>query len=462
MRELSDRRRGRRRRWWLPVAVLVAIAAALSLRGGAAPDLDLAADLPGIGPRTMITAVAREGGRGVSKLEIVVVHGDQRTVLASREYATRPPWSFWGDRTSEAELSAPVGTSVIDGLVDGTATVSAAAWSAGTWLRPPKTSTETLELPVRVSPPRVGVTSEQHYPSLGGAEAVVYRVGEHVVRHGVQAGDAFFPGFALPGGTAGESFALFALPHDLEQGEPVRLVAVDDVGNRTERSFVDLRRDRPFRSDSISVSDAFIERVASEIEATLPSRAATPPPVERYLAINRDLRVENRRRIAELAADSVDRFLWSGPFQPLPNAQVMARFGDRRTYLYDGEEVDRQVHLGYDLASVRRAAVPAANDGVVVAAEFLGIYGNVVVIDHGYGLTTLYGHLSSIDVAAGQPVARGETIGRTGATGLAGGDHLHFAVFLHGVAVDPVEWLDADWIANRIVAKLGGALEGRS
>ncbi len=143
----------------------------------------------------------------------------------------------------------------------------------------------------------------------------------------------------------------------------------------------------------------------------------------------------------------------------MPNGQVMARFGDRRTYRYGGEEVDRQVHLGYDLASVRRAEVPAANAGTVVAARFLGIYGNVVVIDHGYGLLSLYGHLSSIDVSEGEAIERGRTVGRTGVTGLAGGDHLHFGMFLHGVAVDPVEWLDADWIENRIASKLSPAFE---
>lgn len=115
--------------------------------------------------------------------------------------------------------------------------------------------------------------------------------------------------------------------------------------------------------------------------------------------------------------------------------------------------------MGYDLASVKRAPVEASNRGWVVLARFFGIYGNAVVIDHGYGLMTLYGHLSSIEVEPGQEVNRGQVIGRSGETGLAGGDHLHFTVLLQGQPVDPIEWFDAKWIRDRLVLKLGSAFD---
>ena len=130
-------------------------------------------------------------------------------------------------------------------------------------------------------------------------------------------------------------------------------------------------------------------------------------------------------------------------------------FADRRTYIYEGQEVDQQDHLGFDLASVRHARLESANDGVVVLARYFGIYGNAVVIDHGFGLMSLYGHLSSIDVAEGQQVGRGDVIGRSGETGLAGGDHLHFTLLVHGKPVNPVEWWDSAWIRDRFAAKLG-------
>jgi murein DD-endopeptidase MepM/ murein hydrolase activator NlpD len=163
-----------------------------------------------------------------------------------------------------------------------------------------------------------------------------------------------------------------------------------------------------------------------------------------------------------LAAESRQAFLWDGSFLPMPNGQVMSPFAERRAYLYEDEQVDEQFHLGYDLASVRRAPVPAANGGVVVLAEYFGIYGNAVLVDHGYGLASLYGHLSEISVEAGQRVERGETVGLTGETGLAGGDHLHFAILLQGLPVDPVEWWDPKWIRDRIASKLGAVLDAES
>jgi murein DD-endopeptidase MepM/ murein hydrolase activator NlpD len=90
----------------------------------------------------------------------------------------------------------------------------------------------------------------------------------------------------------------------------------------------------------------------------------------------------------------------------------------------------------------------------VVYADFLGIYGNVVIIDHGLGLQTIYAHLSSAAVTAGQSVAKDEIIGHTGTTGLAGGDHLHYGVAVSGIPVQPIEWWDATWIKNNITSKL--------
>ena len=132
----------------------------------------------------------------------------------------------------------------------------------------------------------------------------------------------------------------------------------------------------------------------------------------------------------------------------------MSSFADRRTYVFGGKKVDQQDHLGFDLASVSSAPVPAANRGVVVLARYFGIYGNTVVLDHGVGLMSLYSHLSTIDVTEGQEVDKGHTLGRTGETGLAGGDHLHFTTLVRGLAVNPIEWWDPAWIRDRVLGKL--------
>ena len=90
-------------------------------------------------------------------------------------------------------------------------------------------------------------------------------------------------------------------------------------------------------------------------------------------------------------------------------------------------------------------------------AASLGIYGNCVILDHGMGVQSLYGHMSSIRVQVGQSVQKEEELGRSGMTGLAGGDHLHFTMLVHGQMVNPVEWWDAHWIQDRILRKLRDA-----
>ena len=98
--------------------------------------------------------------------------------------------------------------------------------------------------------------------------------------------------------------------------------------------------------------------------------------------------------------------------------------------------------------------VAAAAAGTIVNASWLGIYGNCVIIDHGMGVQSLYGHLSSFDVKLDDSVTKGQTIGRSGMTGLAGGDHLHFTMLVGGRPVNPVEWWDSHWIQDRVERKL--------
>jgi murein DD-endopeptidase MepM/ murein hydrolase activator NlpD len=315
-----------------------------------------------------------------------------------------------------------------------------------------------VTLPVRLAPPPLQLASTQTYVAQGGCEAVVYRVGEGAVRDGVQSGPLWFPGFPLPGGGKQDRFALFAVPYDASEPQ-VRLVADDGVGNRAEVAFVDKFFPKPFKSDKLQITDGFISKVVGEILSQSPEIQDKGNPLENYLEINRTLRGKNSETLRDLGAKSQPAFLWTKAFSSIPNGKVMASFGDRRTYLYAGREIDKQDHLGWDLAVTAHAPVPASNDGVVVLARFFGIYGNAVVIDHGYGLATLYGHLASIAVKEGQKVAQGEVLGTTGQTGLAGGDHLHFTTLLQGFPVNPVEWWDAHWIEDRIAKKLGPAFK---
>jgi murein DD-endopeptidase MepM/ murein hydrolase activator NlpD len=229
------------------------------------------------------------------------------------------------------------------------------------------------------------------------------------------------------------------------------ITVADKAGNTASRGFPYHANARHFRADRINLSDAFMERTVPEFSRY---DIGNGSPLEQYLTINNKVRTMNRAQLVQLGLDTADEILWKGAFVRLPNAANRARFADQRDYYYKGKKVDHQTHLGIDLASIRQAKVPAANEGIVVFADFHGIYGNCVIIDHGLGLQTLYAHLSSIAVAQNDNVSKGQIIGRTGTSGLAGGDHLHYGVILSGTPVQPIEWWDAHWIKNNITSKL--------
>jgi murein DD-endopeptidase MepM/ murein hydrolase activator NlpD len=351
-----------------------------------------------------------------------------------------------------------VGSETIKGLKEGEATIRVVADRAAAWLRRPEPSSAELTLSVKLRPPSLQVQSLHTYVSQGGSDAVVYRVGDTAVKDGVRSGEWWFPGYPLPGGGERDRFALFSMPYDMEDAAGIRLVTIDDVGNEATANFIDRAATKPIRRDKIQLSDSFMQRVVPSILDQTPELEDKGDLLENYLNINGNLRQANADTLKRLAEASPPEFRWDKKFVPMRNGQVMSAFADRRTYTYNGQAVDQQDHLGFDLASTSRAEIQASNDGVVVLAGYFGIYGNCVVIDHGYGLLSLYGHLSSISVEEGQEVERYEAVGRSGATGLAGGDHLHFTILLHGLPVNPQEWWDGHWIHDRLKLKLGAAL----
>ena len=182
-----------------------------------------------------------------------------------------------------------------------------------------------------------------------------------------------------------------------------------------------------------------------------------------FLTINGDLRRKNSAYIASLASKTSPEMEFHDAFMQLGNTQVEAKFADTRNYIYKGKDVDTQVHLGFDLASVANTPILASQRGTVLHASDLGIFGNCVIIDHGLGVQSLYGHLSSIAVKVGDKVDKGQLIGRSGMTGLAGGDHLHFTMLVGGQPVTPVDWWSAKWMQDRVLRKIqqaGGAVPG--
>ena len=315
---------------------------------------------------------------------------------------------------------------------------------------------------VRLEPPQVSPVSTFHYVNHGGSEFVVYRVMPEGVASGVRVGDHEYPGFPAKGAGITSDPALrvafFALLYDQDLKTPIQLFARDEAGNEGTVALEHQVFPKPYAKSRIELNDAFLQRVVPAIAGASPDEGiATDDILAGFLKINGDLRQKNNALVAGLAAKTSPDLKFKDAFQQLGDSQVEARFADTRTYVYKGKEVDRQVHLGYDLAVTAQVPIAAAHRGTVVHAGDLGIYGNCVVLDHGLGVQSLYGHLSSIDVKVGDSVEKGQTLGRSGMTGLAGGDHLHFTMLVGGQQVTPVDWWSKQWMEDRVLRKIAAA-----
>jgi murein DD-endopeptidase MepM/ murein hydrolase activator NlpD len=229
-------------------------------------------------------------------------------------------------------------------------------------------------------------------------------------------------------------------------------MAEDQAGNRAKSAFRPVIKHKRFKKERIQITETFLKNVIPYFTERDPNLQGTLLDI--FLAVNGNMRVLDHRKIKKLCQNTELRPRWSGPFLRLPNSKPMASFGEDRTYWYGGRQVDEQVHLGVDLASTAHSPVPAANSGRVIFTGPLGIYGNTVLIDHGCGLFSMYSHLSQIETEVKKEVKKGETLGRTGSTGLAGGDHLHYSMLIHGVFVNPIEWWDEHWIRDNVEKKM--------
>ncbi|MBN8550289.1 MAG: M23 family metallopeptidase, partial [Deltaproteobacteria bacterium] len=319
--------------------------------------------------------------------------------------------------------------------------------------------------------PKVEVLSLQHVASQGGAEFVVYRAQDsNLSESGVRVGEAFFRGYKAE--SMDPSFAqhpeihvaLFALPFGFDAvKQKLAVEASDSAGNSTS---VPLHF-RIATTVQPNVASKLTEKLlTNKVPALVESyqhmagRTDRIPldTIEQQVAafkiVNEDFRALLEKKLQDLAQSSDRPQLWKGVFlKPMPSA-TSSTFGESRNYTLKDLNGGHSMHNGLDLASVANDKVVAANDGVVVLAGDFGIYGNAIVIDHGLGLFSLYGHLSSVSKNVGDSVEKGAEIGRTGQTGLAGGDHLHFEFRIRGTPVTPIEWWDAKWLQDNIDGKL--------
>jgi murein DD-endopeptidase MepM/ murein hydrolase activator NlpD len=397
-----------------------------------------------VGARTPLTIVLEATRGNVARAELRVVQGPGKPIVLARHDGGGPSVEF------STTLEAAGGT-----VREGGATLE--VWARDDFWRPLRLEDRviaTFPVTVDLSPPKLEIVAATPYLHPGGAGLVVFKPGDAAKAEVSVGGNLSFPAFPVGPPEGNTRIALFALPYDYAAGTPITLAGVDEAGNRASRGVPGEVLPRKFKRDTIELKDGFLQAKVPEL---LPAHPPSAPLLEGFLTINRDQRRQAEEEKRKLAAKTADRFLWEGAFVQPRNTKVFSNFAETRTYVYNGREVDTQVHYGYDLASTKQAPVPAANKGVVVFAGPLTIYGHTIVLDHGLGLMTLYSHLSTIGVKVGDTVEREQEIGRTGTTGLAIGDHLHYEVLVHGVSVTPVEWWDAKWINDRLNTPLRAA-----
>ncbi len=401
------------------------------------------------GPATPLSLRIEDNETGLQEITVRIVQNLESYILAQEQFSSRSWFIGKGARETFELNILPFGDNTIPRRRGPAKLVVVArdhSWQGffeGNWTRIEQNVT------VKFHPPRLETVSTPLSIAQGGTGLVVYRVSEDAVQHGVQVGEVFFPGYHNPD-EAFSMFSLFAFPHHLPASTLIQLVADDGLGNEGEQRVTTKVIRKQWHARRLKISDRFIEQTILPIIAQTPDLEDLADPLQNFLQVNNGLRKKNTEQIKALALNSRQEFLWTGAFLQLSQSKVEAAFADHRQYLYHGHVVDTQDHLGFDLAVTAHYPVEATNNGEVVLAQYVGIYGNTIVIDHGYGLQSLYAHLSSFNVRPGDTVVKGHIIGRSGMTGLAAGDHLHFSLLLHGVQINPMEWWDAQWVQSRM------------
>ncbi len=438
-------------RGWLFVLLLLLLGG-----GGVFAWLRFEASAPAVGaPETIVFGAGggtvrldlSDAGSGLRSIEVVLSHASGDVPLASETFpGGLMSGALYGERPETLEIAvAP--EALPRGASDAFLRVSVRDWSWRDRLRGNETRVD-IPLSIDRVPPQVSIATGLTYVKRGGTGAVLYRVSEETLRDGVEVGDAFFPSYPLGDLRA----VVYGVPIDAPQSPEVRVLAEDPAGNVTRARWPVVVNERRLPKANVTLPASFLDVTVPEL-ATAEGIDASDSAAA-FRVINTELRAANEARIRELLAESSPEKLWDGAFDQLSNSKVTSSFAEKRTYFVSGQPNSSATHFGYDLASTRATPITAAARGRVVYAGALGIYGNCVLIDHGLGVATLYGHLSRIDVAAGDAVEQGQQLGLSGATGLAGGDHLHFAVVVGSTYVDPLEWWDAKWVRENVEARL--------
>ena len=314
------------------------------------------------------------------------------------------------------------------------------------------TTKKVFELTVDKRKPQLNIVSNSYKISRGGSALVIFKVSdENLEDIYIQSNNnkRFKPQSFYK---EGYYISLVAWPV-VDSSFKATIVAKDSAGNVSKSYIPFYLKQKNYKVSRIKLSDKFLKGKIAELAEEFVETEGVTESLEQFKIINEDVRAKNEILIHEITSKvedaQIDTFNMNKMY-PLKNAQVVATFGDHRKYSYKGSYISESYHLGLDLASNAMADIKPQNSGEVVYNDFNGLYGNMPIIHHGLGLYTLYGHCSSSQVNSGDSVNKNATIAKTGKSGYAMGDHLHFGVLVQGIEVRPQEWMDKQWIKLNI------------
>ncbi|MBX1886811.1 M23 family metallopeptidase [Campylobacter peloridis] len=307
--------------------------------------------------------------------------------------------------------------------------------------------------------PFVEILDNSYQIEQGGVGSVVFKANDENLQEVYILNDKEKKFKAIPFVKQGYYAAL--IPWDAKD-EHFRayVVAVDKAGNINKQRIRYYFANKKYRVSNIKVSDRFLDGKIQNLAQQYAPKDRELSRLEKFKFVNEDLRASNEVLIHDITSKVPDTMVNDfkiNLFIPLKNGKKVADFADHRFYSYNNQPFSSSYHMGLDIASIKEAPIISNNDGEVVFVQENGIYGLNIIIYHGFGIYTLYGHCTNVKVSVGDRVRAGDVIGTTGTTGLALGDHVHFGVLVQGVEVRPEQWQDAKWIKDNIYSVLNAS-----
>ncbi|MFC1826569.1 M23 family metallopeptidase [Thermodesulfobacteriota bacterium] len=414
------------------------------------PQMVFHGDISTFGLNNEVKFTATDSRSGISLIEIILSQGNKSTKFYRKEFSRQGFFEHNGPKKMEETVTFENGAL---GFTDGAAElkVTVRDFSFWNWMAGNETVI-TYPVTMDTHPPKISILHSTRYVNPGGSGMVIYKINDTVEKHGLTLNGHFNPGFPVTD-EDDRYVVYFGLNYDTEKIDRAVVSATDLAGNTGNAAFGMILKKQAVKKDQINISENFLNLKIPEFSQKYPQ--LTGSLVEQFVYMNSTIREENYLAIVQACSSPSAARLWHGKFGRMSGSR-MAGFAEHRTYYYNNAEIDQQVHLGIDLASTKQADIKAANRGNVIFADYLGIYGNTIILDHGQGIFSLYSHLSQIGLAVGEMIDKGAVIGLSGNSGMAGGDHLHFSILINGIFVTPLEWWDQQWLQLNIEDVLFG------